>query len=259
MLVTDASESAWAGLLVRGNQILLAAWEQFPPELLGSASITRELSGLLSFFKQCLTAKLLTPKCRIQAQMDNMGAGFLVQKAKAKTPDTLSLMRELLDLQEATESYLAVDWRERSDPLISLVDRMSKISPSGNSLQDLINSAILVPQGPPRKELGTAEWALEKRLFLNLCHWAWGPGVLPEVDLFATEDNAQTARYCSRYYSPNSLGNAFSLSWSRTRLYAFPPFSQIADCLDKMAQSSRLSLLFVTKFDRAAPFCCSWP
>ena len=72
-----------------------------------------------------------------------------------------------------------------------------------------------------------------------------------------TWSSPRSQPFChGRQSSTNSLGNAFSLSWSRTRLYAFPPFSQIADCLDKMAQSSRLLLLFVTKFDRAAPF---WP
>lgn len=255
-LVTDASESAWAGILVRQSQICLAAWNTFPSEICGTASITRELFGLLSFFKTCVSEGLIPPQHRIQVQIDNMGAGCLMRKVKAKTPDTLAIMREFFELQDRSESQLIVDWRERSDPLISLVDRLSKMAPPGTALKTIVRSAILVPQGPPRKELGTAEWALQRKLFVQLCAWAWGPDVFPEVDLFATEANSQMPSFCSRYYSPKSLGNAFSFPWSGKRLYAFPPFSQLPDCLEKIRQSSSFSLLLVTKFDRSAPF---WP
>lgn len=254
-IVTDASETAWGGMLIRKGAIILAAWEPLPDEMLGSASIARELWGLLSFFKMCLSENLLPSHCRVQVQMDNMGAGVLVTKSKAKTPDTLIIMRQMLQLQEASETHLVVDWRQRDDSLISLVDQLSKMPP-GKKIRDIAMNATLLPQDAPSRNLGKAEWALDRKLFLDLCRWAWGPSQLPEVDLFATERNAQVETFCSRYFSPNSLGNAYSVDWSSKRLYAFPPFSQIHECAIKIANSKNSSLLFVTKFDRASPY---WP
>ena len=260
MLVSDASESAWGGLLVQGGTILVAGCDQLPPEMLGASSTTRELFGLLSFLKLCieLSGDKLT-HCRLQCQIDNQAAGILVSGAKAKALDALPLMRELLTIQLERDLQLVVDWRERSDHLISLVDALSKMETPLNprKFQQILHSE-LQHQGPPRNtdQSSTAEWSLDKPLFHSVCEWAWGSGELPEVDLFATAENRQVPSFCSRYFSPESLGNAFSLAWDNRRLYAFPPWSQLPQVLNKLKDSTNVTLLLVTKLDRASP---AWP
>lgn len=255
-VVTDAAEEAWAGIVVSGGAVLFAAFDPLPPELIGSSSLARELFALLSFFRLCKDKFNLADR-RVQVQMDNKGASFLVKKSKAKSKDTIEIMRELLNLQEYSNTYLVVDWRERTDNLISLVDSISKLQPPyEKTLTSSVLSAVFSHQGPPRDSRGKSEWSLSKGLFDSVCEWAWGRGERPDVDLFATAFNRQTPSFCSRFFSPDSLGNAFSLDWSGRRLYAFPPFSQIPNCLEKLSASNNLSLLLITKFDRASP---AWP
>ena len=255
MLITDAAES-WAGIALRGGEVLMAVFDHLPDSMIGSSSLARELFALLNFFK-LFQARFTPGQCRVQVQMDNKGATFLLNKVKAKSRDTISLMREMLNVQEATETFLVVDWRERSDPLISLVDSLSKLSPPYEKhLTSTVLSAVFSHQGPPDEPVGKSEWSLSKQLFNSLCEWAWGAGIWPEGDLFATGINRQVEQFCSRFFSPDSLGNAYSLDWSGKRLYAFPPFSQIPECMQKLKASKDVSLLLVTRFDRASP---AWP
>lgn len=256
MLVTDAAEEAWAGIAIRRGEILFAVFDHLPAHMLGSSSLARELFAILNFFKM-FQSKFQHSNCRVQVQMDNKGATFLLNKAKAKSAETIPIMREILNLQDATQTFLVVDWRERSDQLISLVDSLSKLSPPyEQQLTSTVLSAIFSHQGPPNEPIGKAEWALSKQLFKSICEWAWGPGIWPEVDLFATGLNRQVDLFCSRFFSPESLGNAYSLDWTGKRLYAFPPFSQIPECIQKLRASKNVSLLLVTKLDRASP---AWP
>lgn len=257
IMITDAAEHAWAGILVSGNSVLLAAHDPLPAELLGASSLAREMFALLSFFKICLKSVQLSDQ-RVQVQMDNKGASFLVNKTKAKTPDTIAIMRELLTLQEKSNTFLIAEWRERTDGLVSLVDLLSKLEPPlEKNLKSTILKAVFPHQGPPRdSKLGKSEWSLGRDLFNSICDWAWGKGEKPEIDLFATWSNRQVEKFCSRFYSPESLGNAFSLNWDNRRLYAFPPFSQIPSVVQKLGSASNVSLALVTKFDRSSP---AWP
>ena len=66
----------------------------------------------------------------------------------------------------------------------------------------------------------------------------------PEVDLFASEENAKCARFFSmRGTAPLGL-DAMMHAWPRELLYAFPPLSLIYQVLDKVRLQG-LSLLLV--------------
>lgn len=256
MMITDASESAWAGIIVQGGNILVASWDFLPETLVGTSSTARELYALLSFFKIVLTELKVVTNCRLQVQIDNKGAGIMTNKSKAKASETIDIMRELLSLQELNGVTLVVDWRERTDSLVSFVDVLSKANLAGAILKQLATSAVFADQGPPRGATGKSEWALGKKLFQDLCGWAWGEGFMPDVDLFATASNRQVQNFCSRFFSAESLGNAFSFNWDHQRLYAFPPWSQVPECVRKISASKGASVLFITKFDRSSP---AWP
>ena len=67
----------------------------------------------------------------------------------------------------------------------------------------------------------------------------------PEIDLFSSTWNRQMDRFVSWGPQPESMAvDAFSLSWTNRRGYAFPPFNMIARCLTKiMKEKAELILM----------------
>ena len=76
------------------------------------------------------------------------------------------------------------------------------------------------------------EWMLRKDIFQNVAE-IWGE---PTIDLFASRLNAQVACYASWKPDPGATYvDAFPVSSENQFFYAFPPFSLIARCLQKIA------------------------
>jgi ribonuclease HI len=66
------------------------------------------------------------------------------------------------------------------------------------------------------------EWKLNEEVFVSLCE-LWGK---PDVDLFASRLNNQVECYVSWEPDPNAVHvDAFSMAWSYSLCYIFPPFS----------------------------------
>lgn len=75
------------------------------------------------------------------------------------------------------------------------------------------------------------EWKLNSQIFLKLTK-KWG---LPDIDMFASRLNRQLERYVSWKKEPEAEHiDAFSLDWSNTFMYLYPPFSLVARTLVKL-------------------------
>ena len=84
-----------------------------------------------------------------------------------------------------------------------------------------------------RKFNDNIEWTLDKNVFDNIVR-LYG---LPEIDLFASRLNAQLPIYVSWMPDPTAWAvDAFTLDWGRMNFYAFPPFSLVPRCLQKIRQ-----------------------
>ena len=88
-----------------------------------------------------------------------------------------------------------------------------------------------------------AEWMLNKDVLnkallrLDFC---------PDIDLFASRLNRQFVKYCSLRPDPNAMIiDAFTVSWSNTKFYCFPPFSCILLVLQKIQQDKAMGILVV--------------
>ena len=71
-----------------------------------------------------------------------------------------------------------------------------------------------------------------------LCH--------PSLDfaLFASRLNNQISSYCLWQEDPNSTHvDAFTMNWNGHKFYAFPPFSLLPRCLQKMSQDRAQGVL----------------
>lgn len=86
------------------------------------------------------------------------------------------------------------------------------------------------------------EWSLSLKAFRYLVS-NFGS---PEIDLFATFDNKKCNKYVSRFPEAHALvTDAFTISWGKFFLYAFPPFSIILRVLEKIVQDEALGILVV--------------
>ncbi len=93
------------------------------------------------------------------------------------------------------------------------------------------------------RQLSSADWKLAPWAFRSI-QQRWKM----EVDLFASEWNAQLPRYVSWFPQPGAWKTeAFSFSWTNLEGYAFPPFNLIPSCLSKVRQD-QASLILVTSY-----------
>ena len=75
------------------------------------------------------------------------------------------------------------------------------------------------------------EWMLCKNIFNSITKM-WGT---PEIDMFASRLNKQISKFVSWKPDPDSqFVNAFSVSWTDMYFYAFPPFSVLGRCIQKI-------------------------
>ena len=86
------------------------------------------------------------------------------------------------------------------------------------------------------------EWMLSPQLFQQIVE-IWGK---PAIDLFASRLNKQVDCYVSWRPDPGaSYVDAFSISWGNKFFYAFPPFSLIARCLQKIQMEKAEGIIVV--------------
>ena len=79
----------------------------------------------------------------------------------------------------------------------------------------------------------SAEWKLDRSVFLAVME-LYGPCT---VDLFASRLNFQLPHYISWHPDPYAVAtDAFQIVWKSLQGYAFPPFSLIGRCLQKIRQ-----------------------
>ena len=86
------------------------------------------------------------------------------------------------------------------------------------------------------------EWSLNISVFEDIL------SQYPElnIDLFATRLNHKLPKYCSWKPDPGcSYIDAFSVNWGTYKFYAFPPFSIIPRCLQKISQDRAKGILVV--------------
>ena len=77
----------------------------------------------------------------------------------------------------------------------------------------------------------STEWMLRSDIFEALV----GKLRSPNIDLFASRLNRQVPCYVSWRPDPGAAyTDAFSVEWSKYFFYAFPPFSLIPQCLQKV-------------------------
>ena len=94
-----------------------------------------------------------------------------------------------------------------------------------------------------RRSETRTEWKLSKHYFDTvIAHFCFDP----VVDLFATRINSQLDRFFAYRPDPEAEAiDAFTVSWSNIRFYAFPPFNCIDRVLQKIIRDKATGILIV--------------
>ena len=99
---------------------------------------------------------------------------------------------------------------------------------------------------PSREVYIDAEWQLAPCLFRRCVRFL---GFLPTIDLFASRTNTHLPLYVSYLPDPEALTvDAFSLDWSTYKFYAFPPFSLVSRCLQKIRMDKATGIIVVPRW-----------
>ena len=92
-----------------------------------------------------------------------------------------------------------------------------------------------------RKAETRTEWMLCPKTFKRICKSLC---IAPDVDLFASRINTQLPLFISFRQDPEAYAvNAFSLDWSSSVFYAFPPFACVDRCLQKIAYDKAFGII----------------
>ena len=89
------------------------------------------------------------------------------------------------------------------------------------------------------------EWKLNENVFRNITS-RWGT---PDIDLFASRLNFQIKPFVSWKADPEATAiNAFTISWSETFSYIFPPFSLLGKVLQKLQEDKGKAFVIVPEW-----------
>ena len=209
LIQTDASSHGWGG--VRGDQKTGGRWTQ------EEASHHINYLELLAVL---LTLKALCGECtnlHIRVQCDNTTAVcYINNMGGSKSPDCDSVSRKIWDYCFEHDIWLSATHL-----------------PGCQNIEADIES---------RQFNDRTEWMLDPNIYLFIT----GRLGQPTIDLFASRLNKQCPAYASWRPDPDALFvDAFSVNWNNFFFYAFPPFSQIGRCLEKIQANKADGILVV--------------
>ena len=209
LIQTDASTHDWGG--VRREHRTGGRWNQ--QEAFFHINYLELLAVLL-------TLKALCGECanlHIRVQCDNTTAVcYINNMGGSKSPDCNSVTRQIWDYCIERNIWLSA----------------SHLPGCENTEADRES----------RHFNDRTEWKLESKIY----HSITKRFVQPSIDLFASRLNKQCPVYASWRPDPDALFvYAFSANWSNFFFYAFPPFSLIGKCLEKIQANKAEGILVV--------------
>lgn len=217
LIQTDASTHGWGG--VRGEQRTGGRWNQ--QEAFHHINYLELLAVLLSLKALCGECANL----HIRVQCDNTTAVcYINNMGGSKSPDCNSVTRQIWDYCIERNIWLSA----------------SHLPGCENTEADRES----------RHFNDRTEWKLESKIYHSITK-RFGQ---PSIDLFASRLNKQCPVYASWRPDPDALFvDAFSANWSNFFFYAFPPFSLIGKCLEKIQANKAEGILVVPLWT-----CQSW-
>lgn len=188
--------------------------------------------------------------------------GLWNQQEAQQHINILELKAALLSLQTFARDKTNIHLRLMMDNVtaIACVDKMGSISVTCNAvakeiwsfciMRGIWVSSAYIPgidnveaDEESRVHNLDTEWAVKTDILTSALDIL---GAKPEIDLFASRINCKFPQYVSFRPDPEAVAvNAFTLSWSNKRFYAFPPFCVIASMLHKINKEKATGVVVV--------------
>ncbi|XP_031331157.1 uncharacterized protein LOC116161828 isoform X1 [Photinus pyralis] len=169
----------------------------------------------VSYGLKCFAANL--SNCNILCRVDNSTAlAYINKMGSIKFPKLNELARIIWQWCETRNLFIYASYIKSSDNIIADAEsRCLKIE---------------------------SEWSLNVSAFNKILD---GFGQ-PEIDLFATKNNAKCTKFVSWLRDPESIAiDAFTIDWKNFFFYAFPPFALILRVLRKIITDKARGILIV--------------
>ena len=209
VIQTDASKKGWGAAL--GNQEIGGRWTDV--ETTSHINILELQAAFFALRAFCHT----TNNTHVQLQIDNTTAvAYITNMGGTKSTQLNNLAKEMWT------------WCINKNIWLSAVHIAGKLNTSADNKS--------------RNFSDKHEWALSKEYFQEIV------SVYPElnIDLFASRLNNQLDVYCSWKPDPGcTYVDAFSIDWSSFNFFAFPPFSLIPRCVQKISQDKAKGILLI--------------
>ncbi len=227
-LQTDASNRGWGACVVKHGRSTVGtqgSWSPVHRKLhINAKELWGAFYGLQAFFQNDYGAHVLI-------QLDNMTAvAFINKMGGTKSDVCCDIAQQIWHWALAKGLWLTADFLPGADNVTA--DRLSR------HIDDRL------------------EWQLQPDIFHKICsHF----DLLPDIDLFASKDNAQLPSYMSFIFDTGAVAvNAFHHSWTSFNLpYIFCPFSVIPRVIQRLAAEKGRALMVVPLW-MTAPWFAGW-
>lgn len=196
-IYSDASRTGWGAVCANSN--IFGKWKDSEKlHHINYLELMAAFLGIKSFANK-------VTKCAILLRVDNTTAiSYLNRMGGIKYPHLNNLTRTIWQWCEARGIWIFASYVNTKENRADVASRI--VNPD-------------------------TEWTLSNRAFQNVVQY-FG---LPDIDLFASRDNAKCRKFVSWKQDPDAeYVDAFTLNWQSYNFYAFPPFSLILKCLRKI-------------------------
>lgn len=208
-IFSDSSLSGWG--VVCGGKATHGHWKDNERSM-----HINFLELLTAFFGLKCFARDLS-NCSILLRIDNTTAiAYINRMGGVKYPHLHKLAKEIWQWCEKRRLWIVASYIKSSDN--TEADRES------------------------RRLTAETEFELAQYAFEEICTAFQNPN----IDLFASRSNTKCGRFISWFKDPEAeTVDAFTVSWAKLNFYAFPPFSLIPRCLQKIMSDQARGILVV--------------
>ena len=213
---TDASMSGWGAF--SGGKSAGGRWLLSEIDHINVLELEAVYLGLLTFCRK--------PGINVHVRSDNTTAVAYVRKMGGVRSERCNkVAQKIWNWAETNESWITV-----------------------SHVPGILNTKA---DAASRQFKDNLEWSLNPGIFQKICD-RFGT---PNIDLFASRENAKCVCYMSRNFDPYSVAiDAFTQSWQDLQAYVFPPFSLIGRVLRKMEEDRPRSMIIVAPDWATAPW-----